>query len=74
MSNSTKWSDDLEALVDAADASYGASYGTYQRKDFAAAAKACLKASLAANKEGFTDVANAYGRKYAEANKKALGG
>ena len=65
---------DLVGLCEEADRLIGEAYRTYDKKDFAAASKACLAASLLANKERLSDWANEYGRKSADMNKKACGG
>ncbi len=64
----------LLSLCEAADAAINVAYGTYDRKDFAAASAACLKAALQANKEDNRDWADEYGRKSAAMNKKSCGG
>jgi len=64
----------LTSLCGEADRLTGLAYQTYDRQDLGNAAKACLAASLQANRDGLDIIADEYGRKHAELNKKACGG
>ena len=74
MANPTNRSQALITACETANRAMDEAYRTYAKKDFAAAAKACLDAALVANKEKAGDWANEYGKKHADMNKRACGG